>query len=531
MRAATAAVAVAGLLALPVAAAPAGAAGGTTLTVTTAADTSTGGCDAASCTLREAIEEANALPDGEAATITFAVPGPLPVTIRPNGALPWVGGTTTVDGTSQPGYQGTPVVELDLRTSGALGVATNTTVTIRGLAVNRSQDDGIVAGAGRVLLDRNFIGTDVTGTVDRGNAGNGVFMRFGYAFIVVRDNLVSGNGSAGIAVDDMLGSVEVLGNRIGTDVTGTAALPNLGGGIVFDGTPGTIAGNLVSGNRGHGMTLSDHFGDTPYVAGNLVGTDAAGSARLPNDGDGLHLGPGYFRVGSPEQPNVVAGNRGDGIAFVGDSSGRVEGNRIGTDLSGRARLGNGGAGISVQDDGSWLNDGTIGGELPATANRVAFNRRAGIEIVGAGVTALGVNVLDRNGGLGIDLGADGVTANDPGDADGGPNGGQNFPALTGATSSAAGTRVTGTIDAVPSTTFRVDLYSGPACDPSGHGEAARVLGSVLVTTDAGGQASFDATIPGATPAGRVVTATATRLAHELRVATSELSACVPVTAG
>ena len=100
----------------------------------------------------------------------------------------------------------------------------------------------------------------------------------------------------------------------------------------------------------------------------------------------------------------------------------------------------------------------------------------------------------------------GVTANDPGDADNGPNKLQNYPVLTFANSAAV---IQGSLNSVPSKPYRIDFFSSPAADPSGFGEGQTWIGAVNVTTDATGNTTFNQDFPGSLTVGSVVTATAT----------------------
>src|SRR5205807_519329 len=127
--------------------------------------------------------------------------------------------------------------------------------------------------------------------------------------------------------------------------------------------------------------------------------------------------------------NVLSGNAGDGIFLVnGADSNRIFGNRIGTNAAGTAALANGNFGIDV-NNASKNRIGAPG----AGANTISFNANAGVGMVFAATgNAVRGTSIDRNGGLGIDLGDDGVTPNDAGDGDTGPNNLQNFPVLTSA---------------------------------------------------------------------------------------------------
>ena len=139
-------------------------------------------------------------------------------------------------------------------------------------------------------------------------------------------------------------------------------------------------------------------------------------------------------------------------------------------------------------------------------------------------TTIRGNRIFNNGLLGIDLttasGVDGVTPNDPGDADIGPNDLQNYPVLTGATP----VSVAGTLNSTPDRTFTLEFFSNSECDPSGYGEGETfqpTTAPATVTTDGSGDAAFTFTFASAIPEGQFITATATNLDGS----TSEFSAC------
>jgi hypothetical protein len=203
----------------------------------------------------------------------------------------------------------------------------------------------------------------------------------------------------------------------------------------------------------------------------------------------------------------------------------VQGNAIGTDETGTLALGNTGHGVRVLDS----NRVQIGGSAAAAqGNVIVHNTGAGIVVEGTStnVSVLG-NAIGGNGLLGIDLGlADGVTPNDPGDADAGPNDLQNFPVLTSALASPSGTvAVGGSLDSTSLTTFRLEFFATESCDASGHGEGGRFLGATDVTTDEAGVAPFNVSLSSPVQAGEVVTATATPATNN----TSEFSACAAAT--
>jgi uncharacterized repeat protein (TIGR01451 family) len=154
---------------------------------------------------------------------------------------------------------------------------------------------------------------------------------------------------------------------------------------------------------------------------------------------------------------------------------------------------------------SGSNNSVIGGPLSAIAN----STHAGVAIVGLapGNRIQGYRIYG-NGGLGIDLGNDGVTPNHTTSPTPGPNNFQNFPILTGA----SGSTVSGYLDSTPAHNFTIEFFANPVPDPSRHGQGQQILGQVAVTTGADGTAPFTATLSTAIPAGWIVSSTATDMA-------------------
>jgi titin len=207
----------------------------------------------------------------------------------------------------------------------------------------------------------------------------------------------------------------------------------------------------------------------------------------------------------------------------------VEGNFIGTDRSGTLALGNARDGVTIT--GFDAADNTIGGAARSAGNVIAFNGGAGVSVIDPFVSGLNLgnailsNAIFANTGLGIDLGDDGVTPNHPGGLIPGPNGFQNFPVLTAAVRSASGTTIQGTLNTAARETFTIQFYANPTADPSGHGQGQTYLGSITVTTDANGNATFTAKFAGVLT-GEAISATATDPGGN----TSEFAQDVTVTA-
>jgi hypothetical protein len=266
------------------------------------------------------------------------------------------------------------------------------------------------------------------------------------------------------------------------------------------------------------------FYDAAYnvVAGNRIGTDVTGAIPLGNGLEGVSIRYGAYgnRIGTngdgladAAEGNTISGNaHGVVIESAGTHDNLVAGNFIGTDASGTQPLGNVWYGVVVLN---WIGDAVgpyanqVGG-AQALGNTIAHNGAAGVLLfsdLAVGNRIRG-NAIFLNGGLGIDLAGDGPTLNDPGDFDTGPNNLQNFPVMTLAEPGAT-THLAGTLNSTPNTIFTIDFYDNTSPNAAGFVEGERYLGSIVVTTDASGNATFDVTLPVATALGELITATAT----------------------
>ena len=124
---------------------------------------------------QQAILDANATNGLD--TIAFHIPGTGVQTITPTNALPPITDSVVIDGTTQPGFAGTPLIELNGASAGAndgLRLQAGNS-TIRGLAINRFAGAGIhvTAPSGTNFIQGNFIGTDPSGSIARGNGDRG----------------------------------------------------------------------------------------------------------------------------------------------------------------------------------------------------------------------------------------------------------------------------------------------------------------------------------------------------------------------
>lgn len=395
-----------------------------------------------------------------------------------------------------------------------------------------------LGGTGNVV-EGNYIGVDASGgralgngfgrfAIQPGVGGPGISLvqPFGghppATDFLVSGNVISGNAGGGLHVGG--NGNRIRGNLVGTDARGAIAIPNGSIGLAVEGTNNVIGGltpessNVVSGNGGGGVLLQGPRATGNSLLGNYIGTDATGTTALGNRfGVALGQGPSANVVGgsAPGAGNVISGNREFGVSLARDASGnRIEGDWIGTNAAG-ARLPNGSGGLLITGGAS---RNVIGGSAGGS-NVISFNGGPGVLVSDAAVNdTISRNSIVDNAGLGIDLGGDGVTLNDPGDTDSGPNGLQNFPVLGTAEVAGGIVTLTGGLDTQSPGTATVELFGNDAADPSGYGEGQRYAASV--TPAANG--CFSVTFPAAA-AARFFTSTATDASGN----TSEFSRAIP----
>jgi hypothetical protein len=274
----------------------------------------------------------------------------------------------------------------------------------------------------------NFIGTNATGTQALGN-GVGVYILGGASNNLIggtaagAGNVISGNAHHGVfLVDSGTSGNVVQGNRIGTDVNGTAALGNVDDGVRIESSAnantvgGTAAGagNLISGNGGHGVVLNLPGTSGNVVQGNYIGTDATGTRAIGNSYAGVLVegGASSNTIGGTVAGarNVISGNDRWGIVLIlsGTTGNQVQGNFIGTNATGTQALGNG---VGVYILGGASNN-TIGGTAAGAGNVIAGNSDGGIFISGSGTTGTLVqgNLIgtDTSGAAALGNGGSGV---------------------------------------------------------------------------------------------------------------------------
>ena len=533
--------------------------------------------------LREAIIAANTT--GGTDTISFNMSGGAGTygefTILVGSALPYITDAVYINGASQSGYSTQPLIVLDGEGGSGYGLYLSNTAdgsTIRGLLIRdfgadaihvqlgsdnhtivgnylgsfnadgsnagageRNLSEGIesyganlvvggttaadrnvisgnasayniylATGANGTTIQGNYIGTDAAGTsaFTTTNSSYGIMVESPATNITIggtangAGNVISGFTSRGVWVTTS-GTTTLQGNKVGTDVTGTLDLGNTQYGVYIDDTGSVIiggtatnAGNLISGNNGGGIYANNTGSVT--VQGNIIGLDASGTSALGNTGPGIYLSSSAVSTiggNTAAARNIISGNSTYGIEVRSSPSGGhvIKGNYIGVGSNGSTLLGNGGAGIYIA-----ASDVKVGGKSAGDANIIAGNGGGGIVVASGNGNLFYQNSIHSNTGLGIDLGNDGVTANDYGDADAGANYQTNFPVITSVVTNGANTTITGSIEwYAQSQPIYIEFFSNATADASGHGEGRTYLGFVQVTTDATtGDASFSVTLTG-----------------------------------
>jgi hypothetical protein len=223
------------------------------------------------------------------------------------------------------------------------------------------------------------------------------------------------------------------------------------------------------------------------IEGNFIGTNAAGTG-LDRNARGVSLieaDDSTIGGTSPEDRNLISGNVHSGVQVSVSSGNTIRNNLIGPDKNGQPLA-----------DSNAVSGGVV--VSSGTGNRILSNS------------------IYANGPLGIDLGDNGVTANDPKDPDTGPNRLQNFPVISSAQTFASFTTIGGRLESTPSTrkkkrTFIIQFFSNPSIDPPSTDlyEGKTFLGQTQVTTNRRGKAAFTFGPDQKVPVGQVITATAT----------------------
>jgi hypothetical protein len=433
--------------------------------------------------LQQAIIDANASVGADIISFNITSGG---LTIGLTNALPSIVEPVTIDGRSQLGYAGAPLIELNGASAGAAidGLKINTSNCILGaLVINRFLGDQIeITNGANNIVEGCYIGLSLTGLTDASTGLNGILLTNSPSNTIggldaTNRNYISGNNQSGVNLGGALSTNNfLLGNFIGLNATNGAVVNGADGVRVnaprnFIGGGATGARNIIAGNTGQGIEITA-AGVGTVVRGNYIGTDPSGTVDRGNSIDGVLVNAGGVVIGGVNagEGNLISGNTGDGIELnsLTATNNLVLGNIIGANITATSALPNDDNGVFITTSS---RSNIIGGVLAGEANIIAFNGIDGINVAAAVAntnnTFRGNSIFANGtvtGELGIDLGTSGITSNDSGDADTGANQLQNFPVLVWVTNTPTETIFSGFLNSRPATTYTVDFYANTEVD-------------------------------------------------------------------
>ncbi|MBB5207633.1 right-handed parallel beta-helix repeat-containing protein [Chiayiivirga flava] len=406
-----------------------------------------------------ALEQSN-LDDGFN-QIRFNIPGGCPKRITPGTSLK-VYESVFFDGSTQPGH------------------------------VANTQEIGF---DGQPCIVLNGGGTRGIGIETMGdlNAGNGFVSVRGLAFENYDLAISLAFGTAHRVQGSQFGGpISGSGGGSSTTLAGnTQAIAILGGTDTVIGGDSPAQRNMIAASSDIGVWILQFLGgggNDNRVVNNLIGLDRFGATAVPN-GTGIVVNGGNNEI----LGNRIGGNSVDGIRIAGDNArgNVVQGNWIGGGTGSLSlTTGNGRMGVMLEG-GAWAN--AIGPD-----NLIGRNGDDGVRVMpdAGGYNSINGNRIARNDALGIDLGSNGVSTNDPDPGFCQPpegcsaNAGQNFPVLTDAVRARTGlipvdtpVRIEGTLRSLPGGPYRIEVFGGDACDANGYGEGQRLLAAKSLTIE------------------------------------------------
>ncbi len=348
--------------------------------------------DSGAGSLRQAIINSNLATSSGTNSITFDIPTGQSLTIALKSELPAITQAVVIDGTTQPGIGATPAITIDGSKAG-VGVSgldiEASGVTVKGLVIDSCSDSGILlsGSTGDLIID-DYLGVTASGDTDAGNGRDGIHLTGGADDNVISDDVLSGNADFGVEID--LGSNDntVEGSMIGTNAAGSAGLGNSMSGVyIEDSSDGNVIGgttsssaNVISKNADYGIEIATSSSQN-VVEGNLIGTDITGTQKLGNSDSGVWLtgDSSSNTIGGTVSGtlNVISSNGDEGVKIdSGSSQNVVVGDFIGTDITGKLKLGNVASGVLISDS----SNNTVGGAATGVVSVISSNGGDGVHI-------------------------------------------------------------------------------------------------------------------------------------------------------
>ncbi|HEY7117650.1 MAG TPA: NosD domain-containing protein [Tepidisphaeraceae bacterium] len=337
--------------------------------------------DSGAGSLRDALTRSNNTTGLD--TIVFNITSASRV-IRPASALPDVWDPAVVDATTQPGYAGAPLVQIDGAAAGAnvSGLKLWGGSTVKGLSITRFTASAVdILGRGIAvgnIVQANWLGLDLSGAA-AGNGVHGVGVYTGDNLIggpdVSARNVISANNHGIFIQGTTASNNTVQNNYFGTDPSGTRARGNVRNGVGIQNAPDNwVLSNVISANGDDGIIILGSGATNNGVQSNLVGLAADGVTPLGNKMYGIEIQSAANTIGGPHyaQRNVFSANADAGIVLytAGATTNLIRGNYIGTDLNGTLDLGNVWQGVAIS--------GAVGNHI--TGNLISGNNAEGVGI-------------------------------------------------------------------------------------------------------------------------------------------------------
>ncbi|NEO82787.1 MAG: DUF4347 domain-containing protein [Spirulina sp. SIO3F2] len=404
---------------------------------------------------------------------------------------------------------------------------------ISGISVVNFKGYGLeIKNKGRNSISRSAFGFDMTNQIPGGNSQAGIFIN-NTEQNTINSSIISQNDGVGIIVSGE-GAIrnQIIGNNIGIDPFFSQARGNSGTGIRLEaGTNNnTLTENDISGNGGNGLEILGSNTQNNSIAFNNIGVhrkSVQNTTEYKDAGNGKHGILIQNAVENRVTNNLITDNSEHGIYIQSSQPSSnfrfysISSNTIGKDESKNISSGNKGDGVRLEAT-----------SIEVSRNDIIGNQGDGVSVLQGEDNIINANRITQNGGLGINLGSDGITPNDPGDIDTGANGLQNKPVLTSARIEGEKLIVQGELQTKPNQLINLDLYLNTGED-SEEGEAFITL-SPRVEIDNTGQAMFESSIrivdlplsEGHSITDAHITATATG-----ESGTSEFSQSIAITSG
>ncbi|MCZ8248784.1 right-handed parallel beta-helix repeat-containing protein, partial [Microcystis sp. LE19-195.1E] len=462
---------------------------GTTYTVTNTNDDGEG-------SLRWAITESNNNPGTDTIVFNIGEGGYYTNTITPLSALPEITSPVLIDATSQPGYEGTPIIQISGYQAGeglsGLVISAGDS-TVRGLIITQFSSYGIrLIDQGNNIIQGNYIGEVNYIISETGNNLEGLAVEFffsngnGEGGILIESannliggytserNIISGNTGTGVLINGETAiNNQVINNYIGLDSSGNSSSPNGVGVGIVNGSDNIIQENVIAGNTNTGVSVLSYgnIANNNQILSNWIGTNQYyNNSFLGNGDDGIDLAGAKNTL---VQGNIIYYNQSTGVVIRGADA-------TGNQITGNS-LFNNAEGMSIQEEAQ-------GNSI--TGNTINYSNSNGISVDNSQKNTIQGNSIYENYGLGIDLGRDGVTVNDEGDSDTGANALQNYPVFTSAEVVAGTATLIGYLDSEANKEYRIEIFANRTQDASGNGEGEDYRTYITVTTDDNGRADF-----------------------------------------